>query len=58
MPKEHEFQLEQDGIVVAGVSGQDRDKVWAEIIRYALQYSQDGPCKVLDGAGKTVCEFI
>jgi hypothetical protein len=37
------YEIEQNGIVVASVSGPDHDQVRSEILRYARQYMQCGP---------------
>jgi hypothetical protein len=42
----HSFRLKQDGVVVAEVSGADRQACFREIMHYALVYGQDGPCTV------------
>ena len=41
-----EYQLFQDGMMVAGVCGTDREWVLAEINHYAFVYSQDGPVEI------------
>jgi hypothetical protein len=41
------YELWQGGICVASASGPDRQRVLAEIMHYAMQYSQDGECHVL-----------
>lgn len=40
-----EFELIQDDAPVAGTSGK-REYAWAEIQRYAAQYSEDGPVEI------------
>lgn len=37
------YELIQDGVVVASVSGSDRDIAFREIQHYAMLYAQDGP---------------
>lgn len=56
-PAEHIFRLEQNGVTILTVRAPDYDTAWAEITRYAEQHGQNGPCKVMDGDGKTVAEF-
>lgn len=46
MPKEYHYEIEQDGIVVASVSGPDHNFVRGEIVRYARQYMMDGPISI------------
>ena len=43
---DHIFNLRQDGMIVASVSGPDREQALREIMHYALVYSEDGPCTV------------
>lgn len=43
---EYSFELEQDGIVVASVSGSDLEAVRREIWHYAMVYGQDGPVSI------------
>lgn len=57
MPADAEFQITQDGFIVAGAEG-PRDQAWAEIQRYAAQYAEDGPIEIweitrrrIEGAG-------
>lgn len=45
MPADAEFQITQDGFIVAGAEG-PRDQAWAEIQRYAAQYAEDGPVEI------------
>jgi hypothetical protein len=40
------YEIEQDGVVVASVSGPDHDQVRSEILRYARQYMQRGPITI------------
>ncbi len=41
--QEYEFEVVQDGIVVASAWGRDRDRTLAEAAHYAAMYAQDGP---------------
>lgn len=41
--REYEFEIEQDGMVVASGSGSDRDRIRSMAMHYALMYAQDGP---------------
>jgi hypothetical protein len=43
MPQEYEFQVVQDGIVVASAWSRDRERALAEAAHYAAMYAQDGP---------------
>lgn len=45
-PQEYEYQVIQDGVVVASAWGQNRDRVLAEASHYAAQYAQDGPIEL------------
>jgi hypothetical protein len=45
-PQEYEYQIVQDGIVVASAWGRNRARVLAEISHYAAQYAQDGPVEL------------
>lgn len=40
--REYEYDLIQDGVVVASVSSADRDAAWRDIQHYAAKYVQDG----------------
>jgi hypothetical protein len=40
-----DFRIRQDGMTVAAVSGPD-DRAEGEILRYAMQYRQDGPLTI------------
>lgn len=51
MSNEIEYQIVQDDMVVAGVSGAD---ALNEIKRYAAQYEQDGPIEVYEVTRKLV----
>ena len=44
-----EFQVWQDGIMVAGGNGPSRQEVVREAKHYVSQYAQDGPVKVVIG---------
>lgn len=44
---EHTFSLRQDGMIVAEVSGPDRERCLSEILHYAMVYGQDGPCEIV-----------
>ncbi len=46
MSKEYEFELYQDGIMVAGGSGTVLADVRREALHYASVYAQDGPVKL------------
>lgn len=46
MKGEISYDLIQNGVVVASVSGTDPDRVRAEIMHYAMMYSEDGPCTI------------
>lgn len=46
MAEEHEFEVVQDGMVVAIVSGGDREQCLREAMHYVAIYSQDGECQV------------
>jgi catalase (peroxidase I) len=48
MTQEFEFELMQDGLRVASSWGPDRDRVWADILHYAMMYSQDGPVAIYE----------
>jgi len=45
MSADAEFQITQDGIIVAAAEG-TRDRAWEEIQHYAAVYSQDGPVEI------------
>ena len=49
------YELWQGDICVAGASGpqSNKDRLQAEIMHYARQYAQDGPCEV---RGPMVCQ--
>ncbi len=47
---EAEFEIWQDGMMVAGCSG-PREWAKAEANHYALVYSQDGPVEIRDVTG-------
>jgi hypothetical protein len=42
------YELWQGGICVAGASGPEstKDRLQGEIMHYARQYAEDGPCEV------------
>lgn len=42
----HEFEIVQGGVVVASVSAPDRASALSEIMHYARQYAEDGPCLI------------
>lgn len=42
----HEFEVWQDGIMVASAVCDDRGRALAEIMHYAMIYSQDGPVEI------------
>ncbi len=42
----YEFEIWQDGVMVASGSGGDRNRVHQEAMHYAAVYSQDGPVEV------------
>ncbi len=42
-PQEYEYEVIQDGIVVASAWGRDRHEVLNEATHYAMMYAQDGP---------------
>lgn len=46
MVREYEFELWQDGVMVAGVYSPDLERARAEIMHYAMVYAQDGPCEI------------
>lgn len=43
LPREYEYQVIQDGIVVASAWGRDHDDVLSQAAHYAAVYAQDGP---------------
>lgn len=43
------YEVIQGGVVVASVEGDDHNQVRSEILHYARQYAQDGPCIVRGG---------
>jgi uncharacterized protein (DUF427 family) len=45
-PREYEYQVIQDGVVVASAWGLDERRVLAEASHYAAQYAQDGPVEL------------
>lgn len=45
-PREYEYEVVQDGIVVASAWGRDRARVLAEASHYAAVYAQDGPVEL------------
>lgn len=46
MPQEYEYEVIQDGIVVASAWGRDKQRVLSEAMHYAMMYAQDGPVEV------------
>ncbi len=44
--QEYEYQVIQDGMVVASAWGRDHDRVLAEAAHYAAVYAQDGPVEL------------
>ena len=42
----YEFELWQDGIMVASVVSKDREAAYRDIKHYAMVYSQDGPVEI------------
>lgn len=44
---EYEFEILQDGMVVASGSCANRDRAIAEAHHYAMMYGQDGPVEVI-----------
>lgn len=48
MNGEHEFEVWQDGMCVAGVSSIDRDQAMREAMHYAAMYGQDGPVSMYE----------
>lgn len=46
MATEYEFELWQDGMMVAEVAGDDLNSCRREIMHYAMMYAQDGPCQI------------
>lgn len=44
--QEYEYQVVQDGVVVASAWGRDRARVLAEVAHYAALYAQDGPVEL------------
>lgn len=45
-PREFEYEVIQDGVVVASAWGRDHDRVLAEAANYVAQYAQDGPVEL------------
>ena len=43
LPREYEYQVVQDGIVVASAWGRNQGAVLAQAAHYAALYAQDGP---------------
>lgn len=43
LSREYEYQVIQDGIVVASAWGRDHDAVLSQAAHYAALYAQDGP---------------
>lgn len=43
VPQEYEYEVVQDGIVVASAWSRDRERALAEASHYAAVYAQDGP---------------
>lgn len=48
---EHEFELWQDGIMVAAAGSDNEDEARREIWHYAMQYVQDGPIEIKSPTG-------
>ncbi len=46
LPQEYEFEVVQDGMVVASAWGRDKARVLAEASHYAAMYAQDGPVEL------------
>lgn len=49
-----EFELWQDGMMVASVSAANYDDAKREILHYAAMYGQDGPVEIRDPSGKVL----
>ena len=45
-----EFEVVQNGQVVAGVGGPNREAALKEAMHYAMVYGQDGPCEIRDAS--------
>jgi Uma2 family endonuclease len=45
-PQTYAYEIEQGGIIVAGVSGPDHNQVRREIMHYIRQYMSEGPITV------------
>lgn len=43
-----DYQLWQDGVMVAAVSAGNKEDALREINHYAMMYSQDGPVEIRD----------
>jgi hypothetical protein len=44
----HTFEIHQDGMMVAGVFGENRDEALREAVHYAAVYGQDGPVELFE----------
>lgn len=45
-PQEYEYEVVQNGVVVASAWGLDKKSVLAEACHYAVIYAQDGPVEL------------
>ncbi|WP_374453773.1 hypothetical protein [Phenylobacterium sp.] len=43
MSEPFEFDVWQEGVIVASVSAADEETAFAEAMHYAMMYAQDGP---------------
>jgi len=57
MTKEYSFEVWQDGICVAGASGENGPRVMNETMRYARQYAADGKVEIR-AKNKRSCELL
>lgn len=55
---ESTYEVWQDGICVASVTSNNQDDAKREIMRYAIQYMQDGPIEVRGPDLRTVVNRI
>jgi hypothetical protein len=46
LPQEYEYQVVQDGVVVASAWGRDREQALTEAAHYAALYAMDGPVQL------------
>lgn len=57
MSKDFEFELWQDGIMVASVSAPNYDDAKREILHYSVMYGQDGPVEIRGANGAVLASI-